>query len=106
MTQRTSSDRIRLGFVGVANMGMTNLKAMMQRPDVAVTAVCDVDRRHLEAAKACVDAAAGNTACRALADFRELDAWSGVDAVVISTPDHWHVPQAIHAALCGKDIYL
>jgi predicted dehydrogenase len=26
--------------------------------------------------------------------------------VVISTPDHWHVPQAIHAALCGKDIYL
>jgi len=106
MTEKQSSDVIRLGFVGVANMGMYNLKAMIKRPDVRVVAVCDVDRRHLAAAKEFVDQSNGRQDCRAFADFRELDEWEGVDAVVICTPDHWHVPQAVHAAVCGKDIYL
>jgi predicted dehydrogenase len=97
---------IRLGFVGVANMGVSNLKAFLKRPDVRVTAVCDVDRVHLDAAKCLVEECHPAHACRAFHDFRELDAWEEVDAVVICTPDHWHVPQAIHAALCGKDIYL
>jgi len=96
----------RLGFVGVANMGVYNLKAFLKRPDVRVTAVCDVDRRHLEAARKLVEELHCAGACRAFTDFQELDAWDGVDAVVICTPDHWHVPQAIHAAVCGKDIYL
>ena len=97
---------VRLGFVGVANMGTYNLKAFIGRPDVRVTAVCDVDQRHLAAAKGLVDAHYGNPDCRGFSDFRALDEWDGVDAVVISTPDHWHVAQAVHAAICGKDIYL
>jgi predicted dehydrogenase len=99
-------EAVRLGFVGVANMGVYNLKAFLKRTDVRVTAVCDVDRRHLEAAKRLVEERHPASECRAFADFRSLDAWDGVDAVVLCTPDHWHVPQAIHAALCGKDIYL
>lgn len=106
MVTKHGSDVIRLGFVGVANMGMYNLKAFIKRPDVRVAAVCDVDTRHVAAAKAFVDQTTGSQGCRAFADFRELDAWDGVDAVVICTPDHWHVPQAIHAAVCGKDVYL
>jgi predicted dehydrogenase len=105
MSQKRS-DVVRLGFVGVANMGVYNLKAFLKRPDVQVTAVCDVDRRHLAAAKRLVEEAHPAGECRAFAEFQALDAWEGADAVVISTPDHWHVPQAIHAALCGKDIYL
>ncbi len=101
-----SRQAIRLGFVGVANMGTYNLKALIARPEVRVTAVCDVDQRHLAAAKGLVDQTYGNHDCRTFADFRTLDEWNGADAVVISTPDHWHVAQAIHAAICGKDIYL
>lgn len=102
----TPNDAIRLGFVGVANMGTYNLKAFLRRPDVRVAAVCDVDRRHLDAARRLVEETRPGEECRAFDDFQDLDAWDGVDAVVICTPDHWHVPQAIHAALCGKDIYL
>lgn len=97
---------LRLGFVGVANMGTYNLKAFIGRPDVRVTAVCDVDQRHLAAAKSLVDQHYGHSDCRGFSDFRALDEWEGVDAVVICTPDHWHVAQAVHAAICGKDIYL
>ncbi len=43
--------------------------------------------------------------CAAYSDFRELLARADVDAVVISTPEHWHVHQAIAAAKAGKDLY-
>ena len=39
-------------------------------------------------------------------DFRELLARKDVDAVMISTPDHWHVPMALAAIKAGKDIAL
>ena len=101
-----ANDRINLGFVGVANMGTENLKAFIGREDIRVTALCDVDSRHLQAAQTLVNSHYGNADCTCFHDFRELNEWSGVDAVVITTPDHWHVPQAVHAALCAKDVYL
>ncbi|MBN2452074.1 MAG: Gfo/Idh/MocA family oxidoreductase, partial [Lentisphaeria bacterium] len=106
MRRCSANDRINLGFVGVANMGTLNLKAFLGRDDVAVTALCDVDRDHLTRARDLVASHPAGGICRTFHDFRELDGWEGVDAVVITTPDHWHVPQAVHAALCGKDVYL
>jgi predicted dehydrogenase len=42
--------------------------------------------------------------CATFHDFRDLLARPEIDAVMISTPDHWHVPIAIAAAKAGKDI--
>lgn len=39
-------------------------------------------------------------------DYREMLQDESIDAVIISTPDHWHAQPAIEAALKGKDIYL
>ena len=43
---------------------------------------------------------------KAYADFRELLARDDIDAVVVATPDHWHVPIAIAAARAKKDAYV
>ena len=43
---------------------------------------------------------------KAYRDFRELLARNDIDAVVVATPDHWHVPIAIAAARAKKDAYV
>src|SRR5438876_5847621 len=43
--------------------------------------------------------------CTAFADFRELLAKPGIDAVLIATPDHWHAIPALEAIKAKKDIY-
>lgn len=77
------------------------MRAFIAEPDVQVVAVCDVDGRHREKARI----QAGLSAGSAYNDFRRVLARSDIDAVVISTPDHWHVPIAVAAARAGKDIY-
>ena len=74
-------------------------------------AVCDVDSWRLGEAKARVakhyatrNASGAWKGCKAYADFRELLADKDVDAVMISTPDHWHAIQSILAARAGKDV--
>src|SRR3546814_7593091 len=39
-------------------------------------------------------------------DYRDLIANKDIDAVVISTPDHWHAQPAMEAAIAGKHIYM
>jgi len=95
------SNRITMGCIGTGGMGQGNMLGFMNEPDVKMLAVCDVDARHREKARktAALSRKSGYN------DFRELLARDDIDAVVISTPDHWHVPIAIAAAKAGKDIY-
>jgi len=81
-------------------MGSAHLNGFKNNPRVEIVAVCDVDRARREAARERV----GN-GCRAFVDYRELLAEDGIDAVVISTPDHWHALSAVHACQAGKDVY-
>lgn len=97
--------KITLGMIGVGQHGTGwNLSAFLKFPDVRVLAVCDVDRDHRENAKKIVDEAYKNQDCQLYNDFREVLARDDIDAVMISTPDHWHVPISILAAQAGKDI--
>ncbi len=95
-----ASERLRIGFIGVLNRGMQNMRPLMKH----AVAVCDVDRNVLAAAKAAVDKANGGD-CQAYTDYRKLLENKEIDAVVISTPDHWHALQTIHACQAGKDVY-
>jgi predicted dehydrogenase len=67
-------------------------------------AVCDVDKSRVEAAKQRVEKANGRP-CAAYGDYRKLLEDKSIDAVLISTPDHWHALPAIHACEAGKDVY-
>jgi predicted dehydrogenase len=67
-------------------------------------AVCDVDKQRLETAKARVEKETGR-ACAAYHDYRKLLEDKSIDAVLISTPDHWHALPALQACEAGKDVY-
>jgi predicted dehydrogenase len=100
-----ASERIAVGFIGVGGHGIDmNLKSFLPQPDAQVVAVCDVDTGNLEKARALVNEKYSNRDCATYRDFRNVIARSDIDAVVISTPDHWHVPMSIAAAKAGKDV--
>ncbi len=89
----------------------SNLKSFLSASDTQVIAACDVDAWRLDNAKKAVEnhyakeqASGKFQGCSIYRDFRELLARADIDAVMISTPDHWHVPMAIEAAKAGKDI--
>lgn len=100
-TKTGANDRIRLGFIGVANRGGQLLSAFLNHDDMEVAALCDVHGSVLEAAKARLDGKPDT--CE---DFRELLDRDDIDAVVIATPDHWHAIQTIEACKAGKDVYV
>ena len=101
---RGANDRISVGFVGVGVMGTENLQAAMKQPGVAVAAVCDVYQPHLERAGAL--ARRGGSQPREVRDFREVLADRSIDAICISTPDHWHPYITVEACKAGKDVYV
>lgn len=101
---RGANDRISLAFIGVGVMGTENLKAAMDHPGVAVGAVCDVYQPHLERAGAI--ARRGGHQPKEVADFRQILGDKSIDAVCISTPDHWHPYITIEACKAGKDVYV
>ncbi len=105
------SKRLTLGCIGMGKQMKGHLGGFINRDDVEVLAVCDVDTTRREAAKKRVDDAYSAKAdktyksCQAYTDFRELLARKDIDAVVIATPDHWHAFIAIAAVKSGKDVY-
>ena len=90
----------RVGVGKIACGGRSNYAAQYQRyAKSQIVAVCDpiIERRKADSKRY------GN--CPDYNDFRELLENKDVDAVHISTSDHWHVPAALAAARAGKDMY-
>lgn len=106
------SNRIAIGMIGTGRQATyVNLKPFLHSPETQVIAVCDVDSWRLENARRIVEnyynskrATGKFEGCAAYKDFRYIIAREDIDAVMISTTDHWHVPMAIAAARAGKDI--
>ncbi|HNR98682.1 MAG TPA: Gfo/Idh/MocA family oxidoreductase [Planctomycetota bacterium] len=96
-----AGDRLRVAYIGVGNRGSQLLASFSKNPQVETAALCDVDAGMLQRAKG---KAGGAPALEK--DFRAVLARNDVDAVVISTPDHWHALQMIAACEAGKDVYV
>lgn len=97
---------INIGMIGVGSHGVSwNLKAYLANPELCrVVAVCDVSLERAISAKNLVNNTYKNKDCLVYQDFRELLDNKSIDAVQITTPDHWHVPLTIMAALKGKHV--
>jgi predicted dehydrogenase len=98
------NDKIAVGFIGLGGMGSGTLNGFLQHDDVDVRAVCDVYEPHANQAKEKVEKVRGK-APDVFKDFRALLDRKDIDAVVVSTPDHWHAIVSILACKAGKDVY-
>ena len=100
------SNRINVGCIGVGPQGRGVMSNFLGQSDCRVVALCDVLKRNLNAARDMVNGRYQSSDCVLYADYRELLAHPDVQAVLIATPDHWHVPVAVAAARAKKDLYL
>ena len=111
----TANSRINVAQIGLGRIGRTmDIPGVMKHPDRArIVAVCDLDSVRLADGKQLVEqgyakqlGAEKAATVKAYANYREMLEDKSIDAVAISTPDHWHALPAIESALAGKDVYL
>ncbi len=100
-----TAPRLRVGIVGTGGMGSGHLGWMLEQPDIEIVALCDLDAAHLADAKEKVTSRQGSDSCMGFSDFRELVKQPKLDAIWVTTPDHWHALVAIAALNAGKDVY-
>ena len=96
-----ANDRIGVGIIGCGGQGSGNWRNFLAQPEVTPVAVCDVFQPNRERA-----AAASKEKVAQYKDFRQLLDNKDVDAVIVSTPDHWHALLTIMACKAGKDVYV
>jgi predicted dehydrogenase len=99
------SEKVTLGVIGLGIQGTGDMRGFLGLQDAQVVAVCDVHEKQRSKGKQVVDTYYSNSDCAAYRDFRELLARKDIDAIQITTPDHWHPIIAIEAARHGKHMY-
>jgi predicted dehydrogenase len=107
------SNRINVGAIGTGRISRSHdMPGIWKYDHAQIVAVCDLDRRRMEDAKVLVNGVYAEKTGKRFdgvkghPDYRDLLADRDVDAVLISTPDHWHALIAISAVEAGKDVYL
>ena len=95
-----ANDRVQVATIGLGGMGTEDTHSSTSVPGVELVAVADVYQGRLDHAKEALNKNLFTTR-----DYREVLARKDVDAVIVSTPDHWHSQIAIDAMNAGKDVY-
>ena len=96
-----ANDRVQVGFIGYGLIGAQHVFDFKNQKDVDMAAMSDTYQPRLEQG---VAACGGNA--KAYPDFRRMLDDKNIQAVVVSTPDHWHAMMSIMACAAGKDVYV
>ncbi|HWQ90511.1 MAG TPA: Gfo/Idh/MocA family oxidoreductase [Clostridia bacterium] len=106
------SKLINIGQIGCGRIGRDmDIPGVLRHDGIArIVAVCDLDSKRLADGKKLVEGHYAKkqkpAAVKTYGDYRELLKDPSIDAISISTPDHWHAEPVVAGALAGKDIYV
>lgn len=96
-----ANDTLNVACLGTGGRCRHLMGSLAKVPGVRIAAVCDIYDKHLEAGRALADPKALSTD-----HYKELLDRKDIDAVLIASPDHWHVPMTVDACAAGKDVYV
>ena len=97
-----ANDKLTIAHIGTGTMGQGNI-GHASKSGFQLVALCDVWQPNLERAQARARKLGHEP--KLVKDFREIIADKSIDAVCISTPDHWHAYMTVEACKAGKDVY-
>ncbi len=95
-----ANEKIRLGMIGLGQRGRGTAGWFAQIPGVEIAFLCDADMHHINMTKGTFPNA------KTAQDMRKVFDDPDIDAVVVSTGNHWHVLASIWACQAGKDVYV
>lgn len=102
---KQKESKLRLGFIGLGLRGEIHLRNAMNRNDIEVTAICDIDPERIQLSKELISKMGYPKAKvfdKGEYDYQNLLNDKDVDAVIISTPWLWHTPMSVDAMQAGK----
>ena len=96
-----ANEILNVGCIGTGGRCRQLMKALVKVPDVRITAICDVWDVSLAEGKKLADPKAVTTK-----KYQDILDNKDIHAVLVGTPDHWHVPITVDACNAGKDVYV
>ena len=96
-----ANDRVQMAIIGTGNRGGQVFQGFSQHKDQVFVAACDVARDRLDSF-----VSKAPNKMTTFTDYRKVLERKDIDAVLITTPDHWHAPIMIAAIQAGKDVYV
>jgi predicted dehydrogenase len=96
-----ATETLNVGCIGTGGRCRTLMQSLAKIPNVRIAGVCDIYDVHLDLGKKLADPKAMTTK-----NYKEILDSKDIDAVLIGSPDHWHVPMTVDACAAGKDVYV
>jgi predicted dehydrogenase len=96
-----ANDTLNVACLGTGGRCRRLMQSLREIPGVRIAAISDIYDVHLAEAAKLADPRAIHSK-----QFEKLLERKDIDAVLIGSPDHWHVPMTIAACQAGKDVYV